>query len=31
VQFPLDQPVPFDLIRRMTEYRVAENLAKKKK
>ncbi len=31
VQFPLDQPVPYDLIRRMTEYRVAENLKLKKK
>lgn len=29
VQFPLDQPVPYDLIRRMTEYRVGENLKKK--
>ncbi len=25
VQFPLDQPLPVDLIRRMVEYRVAEN------
>ncbi|MFO7616303.1 MAG: DUF1801 domain-containing protein [Bacteroidales bacterium] len=25
VQFPLDQPIPYDLIRRMVEYRVAEN------
>ena len=31
VQFPLDQPVPYDLIRRMTEYRVAENMKLKKK
>jgi uncharacterized protein YdhG (YjbR/CyaY superfamily) len=28
VQFPLDRPVPYDLIRRMTEYRVAENMKK---
>lgn len=28
VQFPLDQPMPLDLIRRITEFRVAENLAK---
>jgi len=27
VQFPMDQPLPLDLIRRITEYRVAENLA----
>ena len=25
VQFPLDQPLPVDLIRRMVEHRVAEN------
>ena len=35
VQFPIDQPVPLDLIRRMVEYRVQGNLAnaasKKKK
>ncbi len=24
VQFPLDQPIPYDLIRRMVEFRVAE-------
>jgi uncharacterized protein YdhG (YjbR/CyaY superfamily) len=29
VQFPLDQPVPFDLITRIVKYRVAENAAKK--
>lgn len=28
VQFPLDQPMPLDLIRRITAYRVEENLAK---
>lgn len=26
VQFPLDQPIPFDLIRRIVAFRVAENL-----
>lgn len=26
VQFPLDQPIPYDLIRRITAFRVAENL-----
>ena len=26
VRFPLDQPVPFDLVTRITEYRVRENL-----
>lgn len=29
VQFPLEQPMPLDLIRRITAYRVSENLAKK--
>jgi len=28
VRFPLDKPVPFDLIRRVTEVRVKENLEK---
>jgi uncharacterized protein YdhG (YjbR/CyaY superfamily) len=28
VQFPLDQPIPYELIRRITEFRVQENLAK---
>lgn len=28
VQFPLDQPMPLDLIRRVTEFRVQENQAK---
>jgi uncharacterized protein YdhG (YjbR/CyaY superfamily) len=28
VQFPLDQPLPFDLIRRITAFRVQENLGK---
>ena len=35
VQFPLDQPIPYDLIRRIVEFRVKENLgraqAKRKK
>lgn len=26
IQFPLDQPVPYDLIREITAYRVTENL-----
>jgi uncharacterized protein YdhG (YjbR/CyaY superfamily) len=28
VQFPLDQPMPYDLIRRIVIFRVQENLAK---
>ena len=28
VQFPLDEPMPFDLIRRITVFRVAENSKK---
>ncbi|HWI52374.1 MAG TPA: DUF1801 domain-containing protein [Symbiobacteriaceae bacterium] len=28
VQFPLDQPLPIDLIRRMAEFRVATNTSK---
>ena len=31
VQFPLDQPIPYDLIGRITEFRVKEQLAKRKK
>lgn len=31
LQFPLDQPIPYDLIARVVRYRVAQNLAKKKK
>ena len=27
IQFPLDRPMPFDLIRRIVEYRVQENTA----
>jgi uncharacterized protein YdhG (YjbR/CyaY superfamily) len=26
VQFPFDQPIPYDLIRRVTQFRVEENL-----
>jgi uncharacterized protein YdhG (YjbR/CyaY superfamily) len=28
VRFPLDKPIPFDLVRRITEFRVAENRAR---
>jgi uncharacterized protein YdhG (YjbR/CyaY superfamily) len=31
VQFPIDQPVPLSLIRRIVEYRVKENLERKPK
>lgn len=31
VQFPINQPLPLDLIRRIVEYRVAENKAKRRK
>lgn len=31
VQFPLDEPMPLDLIARIVKFRVAENLAKPKK
>ena len=31
VQFPMDRPIPFDLVRRIVEYRREENLKKKKK
>jgi uncharacterized protein YdhG (YjbR/CyaY superfamily) len=30
VQFPLNQPIPYDLIAEITRFRVAENLAKSK-
>jgi uncharacterized protein YdhG (YjbR/CyaY superfamily) len=30
VQFPIDKPMPLDLITRIVEFRVAENLKKKK-
>ncbi|MBV5315712.1 MAG: DUF1801 domain-containing protein [Prolixibacteraceae bacterium] len=31
VQFPLDQPIPYDLIAQIVEFRVIENLEKGKK
>ena len=31
VRFPLDKPIPLDLVRKMVCYRVSENLNKKKK
>jgi uncharacterized protein YdhG (YjbR/CyaY superfamily) len=31
VQFPINQPMPFELIRKMTEFRVMENNSKKLK
>ena len=30
VQFPLDQPLPLELVKRITAFRKAQNLAKKK-
>ena len=30
VQFPLNNPIPFDLIKRIVEYRLKENLSKTK-
>jgi uncharacterized protein YdhG (YjbR/CyaY superfamily) len=30
VQFPLDKPIPFDLVRKIVEFRVKENESKKK-
>ena len=30
-QFPLDQPIPFELIRKITAYRYHENMGKKNK
>jgi uncharacterized protein YdhG (YjbR/CyaY superfamily) len=30
VKFPIDEPIPFDLVRKIVEYRVKENLNKKK-
>jgi uncharacterized protein YdhG (YjbR/CyaY superfamily) len=30
VQFPLDKPVPYDLVRKIVHYRVKENLERKK-
>ncbi len=31
VQFPLDKPVPYDLIARIVEFKVSENIQKKRK
>lgn len=31
IQFPLDQPIPYDLIDRIVRFRVTENLQKKRK
>ena len=31
IQFPLDEPIPYDLITKIVEFRVKENLAKGKK
>ena len=28
IQFPLDQPIPYDLIRRIVKFKVAENMKK---
>jgi len=28
VQFPIDKPIPFDLIKRIVEFRVKENISK---
>ena len=28
LRFPLDKPIPYDLIRRLTEFRVKQDLAK---
>jgi uncharacterized protein YdhG (YjbR/CyaY superfamily) len=30
IQFPLDKPIPFDLVKKIVEFRVKENEAKKK-
>ena len=31
VRFPLDKPIPFDLIKKIVKFRVKENLSRKKK
>lgn len=31
IQFPLDQPIPYDLVRRITEFRVAESQKKQRR
>ena len=30
VQFPLDKPIPFDLVKKIVKFRVKQNLSKKK-
>ena len=30
IQFPLDKPIPYDLVEKTVEFRVKENLAKKR-
>jgi uncharacterized protein YdhG (YjbR/CyaY superfamily) len=29
IRFPLDKPIPFDLVRKIVKYRIKENLSKK--
>jgi uncharacterized protein YdhG (YjbR/CyaY superfamily) len=29
VQFPIDEPIPFDLVRKIVRYRVKENMERK--
>jgi len=31
IQFPIDEPLPYDLIKRIVEFRVKENLSKDRK
>ncbi len=31
IQFPLDKPIPFELVEKIVRFRVSENLVKKKK
>ena len=31
IQFPIDQPVPYDLVRRIVEFRVRESMEKEKR
>jgi uncharacterized protein YdhG (YjbR/CyaY superfamily) len=31
IQFPLDKPIPFDLVKQIVQFRKTENLAKQKK
>jgi uncharacterized protein YdhG (YjbR/CyaY superfamily) len=30
IQFPLDKPIPFDLVKKIVKFRVRENKSKKK-